>query len=140
VVKLLREVTGDVAANVDAVLELDGDKLGSEELSGVVTVEVSSGGEIGTAVERADVDDNFDEFRAFGQAKSTDISFRPSPSRMLITPKSCKQQHWRAATGRWPPEDSTDGVIQDAERRRSITKSNVTPQEVARSHGEVRGY
>lgn len=136
-VELLREVTGDVAANVDAVLELDGDKLGSEELSDVVTVEVSSEGAV---VERSDMGDNVDEFRAVGHAESTEISSRTSPSRMLITPENCKQQHWGAATGRWSPEDSTDGVIQDTERRRSVTKSNVAPQEVARSHREVRGY
>lgn len=112
---------------MDAVLELDGIKLGREELSGVVTVPVYSEGEVGTAVKRSDVKDDVNEFKIFGQAESSDISFRPSPNGMLLTPKSCKQQHWRAATGRWPLEDSNDGVIQEAERRRSVTESNVAP-------------
>ncbi len=79
---------------------MDGKELGTEEASGVIAVEEYSEGEIGTAVERSDVEENVDKVKFLEHGDSTDVSFRPFSGGILLTSKDGKQRHWRAATGR----------------------------------------
>ena len=80
-----------------------------------------------TAVGRSNVEDEFDELKAFGQGEPIEINTGNPHGNAFLTSEGGQQCDWRAATGHRPVEDYDDDIFQKAERGKAVTESGITP-------------